>query len=85
MYLQSTASTTVGAYNALSYIPELAASTVSAAPNNNEVPLETFIYDADVSATLVDAGEWSFHTNYSVSSPAGVTKLRFVPFKRTSG
>lgn len=53
--------------------------------NNNEILLKTFLYDADVSTTIVDAGEWGFHFHASTSSTASESFLRFVPFKRTSG
>ena len=84
VYLTTLVSSTVGAYNQISYTPEPTQIIVSATANNNEVLMADYIFDGDVSATAIPAGEWAFHFHCRVSSLAATSFIRFEIFKRSS-
>ena len=55
MYLTNLTSSTVPAYKQTSYTPDVAETIVSAVANNNEVLAQSYIYDADVGITTINA------------------------------
>ena len=85
VYLTTLTSTTNPSYNQISYTPEVAETIISAIVNNNEVLLADYIFDGDVRATAIPAGEWGFHFHARASSSQGTTTIRFEVFKRSSG
>lgn len=85
VYLTTLISSTVGTYNQISYTPEPTQTIISAVANNNEVLMADYIFDGDVSATAIPAGEWVFHFHRSVSNTANTSYIRFEIFSRTSG
>ena len=84
VYLTGIASTTVGSYSQLSYTPESTGSVVSVVVNNNEVLLEDYIFDGDVLADILPAGEWGFQFSRKTSNTGGTTVIRFEVFSRES-
>lgn len=85
VYLTSVVSSTVGSYSKLSYTPDVSETTVAVVVNNNELLVADYIFDGDVLATLIPAGEWEFSFHAQTSSTQATTFLRFEVFKRTSG
>lgn len=85
VYLTNLTSTTNPSYKQTSYTPDVTETIVSTVVNNNEVLAQTYIYDADIGFTQINAGTWSFNLHAYVSSAVGVTKFRIETFKRTSG
>lgn len=84
VYLTSLVSSTNSSYNQISYTPEPTQTIVSATANDNEVLMADYIFDDDVSATAIPAGEWAFHFHCRVSSLAATSFIRFEIFKRSS-
>jgi len=82
VYLTELVSTTNPTYNQISYTPDALSTTVDVVCNNNEVLLDGYIFDGDVDADGIPAGEWSFHFHRFVSHTQGVTNLRFEIFSR---
>lgn len=85
VYLTTLVSSTVSSYNQISYTPEVAQSTISATVNNNEVLMADYLFDGNVSATAIPAGEWAFHYHRRVSNTANNSYIRFEIFSRTNG
>lgn len=84
VYLTQLVSTTVGTYEQLSYSPEPTEAILNGVTNNNEVLLADYIFDGDVRATIIPAGEWGFHFHRKVDNTAGDSKIRFEVFARSS-
>ena len=84
VYLTSSVSSTNSSYNQISYTPEPTQTIVSATANNNEVLMADYIFDGDVSATVIPAGEWAFHFHRRVSNTSATSFIRFELFKRSS-
>ena len=84
VYLTSLVSSTVGTYNQISYTPEPTQTIISAVANNNEVLMADYIFDGDVLATAIPAGEWTFHYHRRVSNTANNSHIRFEIFSRTN-
>ena len=85
VYLTALVSSTNPSYSQISYTPDVLQTSITAITNNNEVLLSDYIFDGDVKATSIPAGEWAFHYHRSVSNTAGSTVIRFEIFKRSSG
>lgn len=85
VYLTSLVSSTNSSYNQISYTPEPTQTIVSATANNNEVLMADYLFDGDVSATAIPAGEWAFHYHRRVSNIANNSYIRFEIFSRTNG
>jgi len=84
IYLTTTASTIVGTYKQLSYTMPIAQTILSTVVNNNEVLINTYIFDLAVEDTILPAGEWMLEFYGYVSQTTLTTKLKAVIFKRTS-
>ena len=84
VYLTSLVSSTNSSYNQISYTPEPTQTIVSATANNNEVLMADYIFDGDVSATAIPAGEWAFHFHRRVSNTSATSFIRFEIFKRSN-
>lgn len=85
VYLTTLVSSTVGTYNQVSYTPEPTETILSATVNNNEILLADYIFDGDVKATSIPAGEWGFHFHTRANSNVGASFIRFELFKRSVG
>lgn len=84
VYLTTLVSSTVGTYNQISYTPQPTETILSATVNNNEVLLADYIFDGDVRATAIPAGEWGFHFHTRASSNVATSFIRFELFKRSA-
>lgn len=86
VYLTTQVSSTVASYSQLSYTPEVAATVLTTqVDNTTEVLVEDYIFDGDVVADFIPAGEWQFTFSRKVDNNAGDTRLRFMVFKRSAG
>lgn len=84
VYLTTVASSTNGSYSQLSYAPEAIETILSATVNNNTVLIEDYIFDGDVQAQFIPAGEWGFHFHRKVDNTAADTKIVFEIYKRSN-
>lgn len=85
VYLTDQVSTTVGTYKQLSYTPdELSTEIIAQVDNVEPVLVQEYIFDGDVVADFIPAGEWQFSFSRKVDNNAGETKLKFELFKRSS-
>ena len=84
VYLTTVASSTNGSYSQLSYAPEATETILSATVNNNTVLIEDYIFDGDVQAQFIPAGEWGFHFHRKVDNTAADTKIIFEIYKRSN-
>lgn len=85
VYLTTLESVTGGTYKQLSYTPEVDETILSTVVNNNTVLIEDYIFDGDVGASIIPAGEWGFHIHRRVDNTAADTTIRFDVYKRTAG
>ena len=83
-YFTTLTSTTVWSYKQVSYIPEAIETILSWVVNNNEILLNSYIYDGDVWITNIPAWDWSFHFHGYSSTTANNSYIRFEPFKRSA-
>lgn len=85
VYLTNQTSTIDGSYKQISYTNDASTTAFSTAVNNNEVLIDTFLYESVLGISTIDAGTWGFYPYGKVSSPAGSATLKFEIFVRTSG
>lgn len=82
LYFTTLTSTTVGTYKQISYTNEPTETELSGVANNNEVLFRTYIFDADINTTSIDAGLWGINYRVKVSNAVQTTQLKIEPFLR---
>lgn len=85
VYLTNQVASTDAACRQLSYTPDDNTSEVVGVINHlAEVLLESYIFDGDVVADFIPAGEWQLSFSRKVSNASGTTVLRFAVVKRSA-
>lgn len=84
IYLTPDTSSVVGTYKQLNYTMPSTQTILSTVVNNNEVLINTYLYDLPVGDTKLPAGEWIMEIYGYVSQTTLLTKYKVVVFKRTS-
>ena len=85
IYLTDLTSTTLWTYKQVSYTPDVLETQVDTIANSNEVLAATYIFDADLETTVINAWNWKFNAHLSVSSNVWVSTIRAEAFVREAG
>lgn len=84
VYFTNLTSTIVGSYKQTSGINDVAETIASATCNNNEVLINTYLFEQPVGITTIDAGVWRVTLNSIIDAAAGDSKFKFVQYRRSA-
>lgn len=83
VYLTNIVSTIDSSYKQTSGTNDLLETIVSTTCVNNEVLIETYLFEQQVGISIIDAGTWKVVLNSCINIAAGDTKFKFTQFKRS--
>jgi hypothetical protein len=84
LYFSNDISTINGSYKTLSYIPDVLETILNITVNNNELLLDTFLFELPIDTNIIDAGNYTSSFYSSVDNNNGETKIRYEVFMRNN-